>query len=136
MTEQSRDALPSTCPACGARVRAGAPWCTQCYAPLRPGAVDEPTSAGRPAGPDERAEDDEPVAPPRVADPATAADPAEVERVAAQMLAELAAGRDEVRGLSSRLPSSPGARAALVAVVIVVATALLLLVMLVLGSLL
>lgn len=66
---------------------------------------------------------------------AGAADAREVDRLADQMLAELAAQRDDVHGLSARLPSSRGARAALVALVVAVGTALIVLAMFVLGSL-
>lgn len=37
---------PLRCPACSASVRPGAPWCTQCYADLRP-----PAAASSPAAP-------------------------------------------------------------------------------------
>jgi hypothetical protein len=64
------------------------------------------------------------------------ADPAEVERLAEQMLAKLAVERDDVHGLASRVPRTAGARALLVTLVIVVGSALVLLAMFVLGSVL
>jgi hypothetical protein len=142
---------PPTCPSCGATVRADVPWCTQCYAPLRPegtvspgddlppadltGAVDvgDPDSADvRAAGSAEPASGDVDAT---GAPASRTADPQELERVADQMLAELAGSRDEVRGLAARLPSTPAGRAALVAAVVVAGTALALIVMFVLGSL-
>jgi hypothetical protein len=59
-----------------------------------------------------------------------------VERVAEQMLAQLAVDRDEVRGLASRLPDTPGARALLIALVILGVTAVIVLLMFLVGSLL
>jgi hypothetical protein len=118
-------------------VRADVPWCTQCYAPLRPeraaapqGATDvEPASTTVDVGdPDSAGVGD---ATHSQASPNASA---EVERLAEQMLAELAAQRDDVHGLASRLPSTSAGRAALVAVVALVGTALVLLVMFVLGS--
>ncbi len=39
------DLVPLTaCPACGAALRPGAPWCTLCYADLRPAPEPEPAS--------------------------------------------------------------------------------------------
>jgi hypothetical protein len=113
-------ALPPTCPACGANVRADVTWCTQCYAPLTAPTVraEEPAEE-QPAGP----------VPPQ------AADPDEVGRLADQMLAQLAAQRDELPGLVSRLPATPAARAVLVTVLVVVGAALVLLLMFVAGSL-
>jgi hypothetical protein len=107
------DALPPTCPACGATVRADVSWCTQCYAPLRQPretAVDVPEEAGGTAS------------------------SADAERLAEQMLAQLAVERDELTGLTSRLPSTPGGRAALVAAVILLGTGVILLLMYVLGA--
>ncbi len=160
---------PSTCPSCGATVRADVPWCTQCYAELRPERTQPPASVA--PGDDQGPHDDQaraadlsepggagvhsthPAAPqvtdpyhldpratgPRHLDPSAAAaqvtGPQDVERLADQMLAELAGQRDEVQGLAARLPSTPAGRTALVAVVIVAGTALALLVMFVLGSL-
>ena len=121
--EPTRGVLPAVCPACGATVRADVSWCTQCYAPLRPTEGD----------PEQRPE--VPV-PTRTADPANPADPAEVERLADQMLASLAAERDDLPGLASRLPTTPLARAALVTGVIAGGAALLVLLMFVLGSIL
>lgn len=138
MTDQPGTAQPSICPACGASVRADVPWCTQCYAPLRPERAATPPGA---------AEVDAASRTVDVGDPDTAgvvdatrpqegaAAPGEVERLADQMLAELAAQRDDVHGLASRLPSTPTGRAAVVAVVALVGTALVLLLMFVLGSL-
>lgn len=40
------DLVPLTaCPACGAALRPGAPWCTLCYADLRPAPEPEPVPA-------------------------------------------------------------------------------------------
>lgn len=137
MTEEPGTAQPSTCPACGAGVRADVPWCTQCYAPLRPerttptqGAVevDEASRTVDVGDPDSAGFVD------ATRPQAASAAPEEVERLADQMLAELAAQRDDVHGLVSRLPSTRGGRAALVTVVVLVGTALVLLLMFVLGS--
>jgi hypothetical protein len=45
-------ATRTQCPACGATIRTGEQWCTQCYADLRPGGTDDtppaaPATAGR-----------------------------------------------------------------------------------------
>jgi hypothetical protein len=111
-------------------VRSDVPWCTQCYAALKPKEPEEPLARQAPAQVADGREGDEPA---RQGAHRTT-DPAQVERMAEQMLAELAATRDEVRGMASRLPSSRGARAALVAVVIVGVTAVIVLLMFVLGS--
>jgi hypothetical protein len=127
--EPPRDGLPATCPSCGATVRADVSWCTQCYAPLR--ASQEP---GDP-------QPEHPAADASTADAASAttrpgrtADRAEVDRLAEQMLAQLAAERDDLPGLASRMPRTPGARAVLVTLVIVGGVALVLLLMFVLGT--
>jgi hypothetical protein len=120
-SEAGGPALPSTCPTCGATVRSDVSWCTQCYTPLLP-EPDEP--------PTHDVEDD---ALPDVPQ-ATSADPAEVERLAAQMLAQLAAQPDELHSLTSRLPSTAATRALAVAAVIVVGSALVLLLMFVVGT--
>jgi hypothetical protein len=36
----THEQLVRTCPACGAALRPGAPWCTLCYADLRPAPAD------------------------------------------------------------------------------------------------
>jgi hypothetical protein len=141
--------LPSACPSCGAAVRGDVSWCTQCYAPLReeqkptreptgdvgptdlgPTVVDPgPTAAGAGSRPEAVRE-----TPPATSTSGRTADPAEVERLAEQMLAKLATERDDVHGLASRVPRTAGARALLVTLVIVVGSALVLLLMFVLGS--
>jgi hypothetical protein len=126
-SEAGGPTLPSTCPACGATVRSDVTWCTQCYTPLLPDPV-EPAQPGGEAG--KEVEDE--VRPD--AQPGTKADPAEVERLAAQMLAELAATPDELHGLTSRLPSTAATRALAVAAVIVVGSALVLLLMFLVGT--
>jgi hypothetical protein len=68
------------------------------------------------------------------AQPGAKADPAEVERLAAQMLAELAAAPDELHGLTSRLPSTAATRALAVAAVVVVGSVLVLLLMFLVGT--
>jgi hypothetical protein len=50
------------------------------------------------------------------------------------MLAQLAVERDQLTGLTSRLPSTPGGRAALVAAVILLGSGVILLLMFVLGA--
>ncbi|HET8614056.1 MAG TPA: hypothetical protein VFL94_00925 [Actinomycetales bacterium] len=119
MSEQRTEDLPPDCPSCGATVRSDVPWCTQCYAPLRP-------RESSPQGGSDGVDDD--------ATARRAQDPVEVERVAEQMLAELTASRSEVQGWAARLPSSPGTRMVLLAVVIVVVTALIVLLMFLVGS--
>jgi hypothetical protein len=132
MSSEARGpALPSTCPTCGATVRSDVAWCTQCYTPL----LQEPDAPSQPGDqpgdqPGEAVEDE--VRP--GARPATKADPAEVERLAAQMLAELAARPDELHALTSRLPSTAATRLLAVAAVIVVGSALVLLLMFLVGT--
>lgn len=139
MSEQTSQDLPEVCPSCGASVRSDVPWCTQCYASLRPppDAESEPeprtSSAGDP-GAEATRESGDPADDTLAGSRAT--DPAEVERVAEQMLAQLAVDRDEVRGLASRLPDTPGARALLIALVILGVTAVIVLLMFLVGSLL
>jgi hypothetical protein len=174
VTEQQPQTTPSTCPSCGASVRADVPWCTQCYASLLPEQGGGPGAApdagpavqhtgepavepavqptGEPAverdverdvehGAEPDIGRDEAGALSGVEPPAGRAGPQsqepspDVDRLADQMLARLAAERDEVQGLASRLPSSPGGRTVLVAVALVGLMALALLVMFVLGSL-
>jgi hypothetical protein len=121
MGSEAGPALPSTCPACGATVRSDVSWCTQCYTSL----LSEPD-----VPPPHEVEDEVRPDVPQ----ATSADPDEVERLAAQMLAQLAAQPDELHSLTSRLPSSPATRALAVAAVIVVGSALVLLLMFVVGA--
>jgi len=170
VTEQQPQTTPSTCPSCGASVRADVPWCTQCYASLLPeqgggpgAAPDAGPTSGPTAGPavqhtgepaverdverdvEHGAEPDigrdeagalSGVEPPAGRAGLQSQEPSpDVDRLADQMLARLAAERDEVQGLASRLPSSPGGRTVLVAVALVGLMALALLVMFVLGSL-
>ena len=132
------DALPPTCPACGATVRADVSWCTQCYAPLRqprdavadvPGDVPDGSSVPQPVSNETLGQDR--------ADAAVqggTASRAEAEQLAEQMLAQLAVERDQLTGLTSRLPSTPGGRAALVAAVILLGSGVILLLMFVLGA--
>jgi hypothetical protein len=122
-SETDGPALPSTCPTCGATVRSNVSWCTQCYTPL----LAEPD-----VPPPHEVEDDVRPDLPQ----ATSADPAEVERLAAQMLAQLAAQPDELHSLTSRLPSTAATRALAVATVIVVGSALVLLLMFLVGTVL
>jgi hypothetical protein len=126
-SEAGGPALPSTCPTCGATVRSDVSWCTQCYTPLLPEPDEPPAPASEPA------EEAEQHLRPGV-QPGTKADPAEVERLAAQMLAELAATPDELHGLTSHLPSTAATRALAVAGVIVVGSALVLLLMFLVGT--
>jgi hypothetical protein len=126
-SEAGGPALPPTCPACGATVRSDVSWCTQCYAPLLR-EPDEPPQPRRGSGEEVEAD----VRP--GTQPGTKADPAEVERLAAQMLAQLAATPDELHGLTSRLPSTAATRALAVAGVIVVGSALVLLLMYLVGT--
>jgi hypothetical protein len=126
--ERARRALPDTCPSCGATVRADVSWCTQCYAPLTGPTVRPDGPAAEPAL---EPEADQPAG--QV--PLRATDPEKVARLADQMLAQLAAERDELPGLASRLPATPAARAVLVTVLVVVGAALVLLLMFVAGSL-
>lgn len=139
-SEPSPPALPSRCPTCGATVRSDVAWCTQCYSALLP-EPDEP-QPGRHARRDDegRVDAGQDHQPPCDADRAVApgepADPAEVERLAAQMLAQLAAQPDELRGLTSRLPATAATRGLAVAAVILVGSAVVLALMFVVGSVL
>jgi hypothetical protein len=138
--EVRTDALPPNCPACGATVRGDVSWCTQCYAPLRrpPETVADV--------PERVADDSAPRAPAwaeatgpdgvRTTVQGGPASRADAERVAEQMLAQLSVERDELTGLTARLPSTKGGRAALVATVIVLGTGVVLMLMFVLGALL
>lgn len=125
-SEPSHPTLPSTCPSCGATVRSDVSWCTQCYAPLLQEPDAQPSQDEQARGmPDEDRS---------LAEPEHPVDAAEVDRLAAQMLAQLAAQPDELRGLTSRLPSAAATRALAVAAVIVVGSGLVLAVMFVVGS--
>jgi hypothetical protein len=130
-SEAGGPALPSTCPTCGATVRSDVTWCTQCYTSLLAEPEQQPQPQRQPQGePGTEVEDQVPPG----ARPGTTADPAEVERLAAQMLAELAGRPDGLHGLASHLPSTTATRALAVAVVIVVGSALVLLLMFLVGT--
>ena len=125
-SEPSRPTLPSTCPACGATVRTDVSWCTQCYTTLLQEPDEQPPQDEQAQGmPDED---------PSLAEPEHPVGAAEVDRLAAQMLAQLAAQPDELRGLTSRLPSTTATRALAVAAVIVVGSGLVLALMFIVGS--
>ena len=146
------------CPTCAAHVAAGAHWCTLCYTDLRP--KPETGSAARsihkpaPAGALEElvlVESTGPEGPPRrggkhARPPAVDAAPdvprdatpgVDVEVIAAQMLAQLAASETAAPlGRFSGLVDSPGKKAAVMVGGAVLAMALLFGLMAVLGALL
>lgn len=103
------------CPHCGARQEEGISWCAQCYADLRrrdpvpeqvpqqlphpvPESVSEPP---RPAGPVQT------IAVPRDGAPPAGGDPAELDRIAAELLGGLAA-RPARTGLAGALDRGAG----------------------------
>jgi hypothetical protein len=119
MTSDQLTDRPTHCRACGAAVRQDVPWCLQCYASL----AQEPAARPSPARPAQQTRsDDEPVAasPRRVgrhaalpAEPEARTD--DVEVIAAQMLAQLAAADSGTPTWTSRLPSSSTGKVALIA---------------------
>jgi hypothetical protein len=129
-------------------VRSDVSWCTQCYSALLPEPDGRPQPEDRDdAGPDDAATGD--IRPDaeqeqlpgheregRQGRPGEPVDQAEVERLAAQMLAQLADQPDELRGLTSRLPATAATRGLAVAAVILVGSAVVLALMFVVGSVL
>ena len=94
----------AVCPSCGAAVLTGMSWCTLCYASLvPPPPVPAPVSAPSPAA-DGRPADA----------PTSDLEPADVEVIAARLLAELAATPDPNAGWTTHLPRSSGAKAAVI----------------------
>jgi hypothetical protein len=142
MTDPSQPSVDgSVCVQCGARMAAGAPWCTLCYAV--PGAETEPATRPedgdvpqRVAGvsPAERRHLRADSASPDSASP----DSEDVDAIAAQMLAQLAAERPAPSRLGALAPSlsSPVARAAAGAAGVVLFSLLVFGLMALLGTLL
>lgn len=157
--------LPERCPVCGAAVRSSVDWCTQCYAPLRPAAGErEPDGAdGHLVGDDMTEAGDDAVAGTEVgagagidthgdqgadgaadaslgdsshmATAGTAQARQEAERVAEQMLAQLAAEPDPVRSWAAKVEAAPGGKVGAIVMLAVAATLVLLAVMYLVGSL-
>ena len=141
------------CPRCSAHVRTGSDWCTLCYADLRP-AVAEPVAALEPEPPSTPVEpvdlpvaetfeavDLAPAAPvgrgkhaKRATTAALGAAP-EVEALADQMLAELAATRSNDR-LSSMVSAldEPGKKIGFIIGGVIGATCVLFIVLTILGA--
>jgi hypothetical protein len=143
------------CPRCSAHVRTGSDWCTLCYADLRPAPpVAEPVAAVEPepltasvvpvdlpVAETGEAVDVVPVAPvgrgkhaKRTSTAARGAPP-EVEALADQMLAELAASRsgDRLSSMVSAL-DEPGKKIGFIIGGVIGATCLLFIVMTILGA--
>ena len=142
------------CPRCSAHVRTGSDWCTLCYADLRPAPpVREPVAA---VEPEPVAASVEPVDPPVVetleavdvaaapvgrgkhakrASTAALGAPPEVEALADQMLAELAATRSNDR-LSSMVSAldEPGKKIGFIIGGVIGATCVLFIVLTILGA--
>lgn len=133
------------CPTCAAHVPAGASWCTLCYADLRPAPAAAPAPCPEPAAPVPA-----PVGTPaegpsgrrgkharRDPDVAGNQPEADVEAVAARLLAELAASESgPALGRYSDLVDSTGKKVAVMAGGTAAAMAVLFLLMVALGSLL
>ncbi len=138
--------LPTACPSCGAAVRTAVAWCTLCYSSLVPVPVPVPTgatqvavggpgTAGEPApiprrgrhsrDVDDERVDGEPADTGADVDTAVPTSEADVELMAAGLLAELAATRDPQPAWMQRLPSSTGGRVALIGGAVAVGTLLL-----------
>ena len=143
------------CPRCSAHVRTGSDWCTLCYADLRPAppvvaAVEAPEPAAVPAPVEPvdlpeaetvEAVEVAPVAPvgrgkhAKRASTAAVGAPPEVEALADQMLAELAATRSDDR-LSSMVSAldEPGKKIGVIIGGAIGATCVLFIVMTILGA--
>ena len=121
---------PVHCPQCAATVRGDVPWCLACYTPF----AADPTPDL--AGPKPHAEPDAAPTAERDAqpNPGSGADPAgipDVDALAEQLLAELAASRD--RPTLGRLPATGAGRAAALAGLLTACSAVLLLAMSLVG---
>lgn len=134
------------CPRCAAHAPAGAQWCSLCYADLRPSSpVAAQPEQEQPVVPEAPQAPTEPAAPgvrPRGKHarraPADAATPAvDLDRTAAEMLAQLAASESAgpIGGFSS-LVDSPAKKVAVMVGGAVVAMLVLFILMAVVGSLL
>jgi hypothetical protein len=143
------------CPRCSAHVRTGSDWCTLCYADLRPAPpVAEPVTAPEPEPLSTQVEpvdlpvaetveavDLAPAAPvgrgkhAKRASTAALGAPPEVEALADQMLAELAATRsgDRLSSMVSAL-DEPGKKIGFIIGGVIGATCLLFIVMTILGA--
>ncbi len=131
--------LPTACPSCGAAVRTAVAWCGLCYAALVPSpaaavqvTVVDPVTERLPEqaphrGRHSRDEDLDRVSADLGADVDTAvpSSAADADLVADRLLAELAATRDPQPAWLQRLPSSTGARVALIAGAVAVGTVVL-----------
>jgi hypothetical protein len=133
-------AMPQTCPSCGATVRNDVPWCLQCYADLRPKAA--PAPAPEPASP-HAPRHAQPVADggaldepePAGGTPALAVDPAQAERLANELVAQLAREDSKMPGWQSRLPTSSSGKAMVAAGAVVLAGVVVLVALTLLGML-
>src|SRR5690242_5047184 len=91
-------AMPQTCPSCGATVRNDVPWCLQCYADLRP----KPEPVPPPVDPvPARQDEDGGSQGAAVVPPAQAVDPAQAERLADELVAQLAREDSKMPGWQS-----------------------------------
>lgn len=131
---------PTACPSCGTTVRADVSWCTLCYAslvpevpalPLAPPASDVPVSDFQVSDTQVSVVPDRDVPAAAVANSGSPA--SDVDVVAGQLLAELAASREPEPGWMRRLPKTPGGRAVAIVGGAVAASLLLLVLMTLLG---
>ena len=134
----STSAAPTVrCPACAATLRAGSDWCTLCYADLRPTPPPAPVPAApRTSAPaPRRARGKHARRDPAYEEPSS--NPDEVEALANQMLAELAAAESKnLLGPIAGTVDTTGKRAVLMVGGAVVAMLLIFILMAVLGALL
>jgi hypothetical protein len=112
-------ANPRTCPSCGATVLNDVPWCLQCYADLRP--APSPPARPRPQEPSLAADahaGDEPAdapdsagAPDAVGAPGAPLRREDAERLADELVAQLARQDGRTPDWQSRLPSTSTGKA-------------------------
>jgi hypothetical protein len=125
---------PARCPECAALVRGDVPWCTACYVRLdgSPAGV----ASGLPAGPVRDAATAPPAqpasAPDALPEQLSSADPEDVDAVAARLLAELAATREQP-GWTGWLPGTRAGRTVAVAALLAGCSAVLLAAMTLVG---
>lgn len=113
---------PARCPECAALVRGDVPWCTACYVRLD----------GSPAGVATAPPTDPGSAPDALPEHLSSADPEDVDAVAARLLAELAATREQP-GWTGWLPGTRAGRTVAVAALLAGCSAVLLAAMTLVG---